>query len=339
MKKYSLSRRAFLRLALLTGIGAGVVALNELTQPVGPVTYFRWMGSGKYQQFFGKPAVVALMECANYQADVTAAVRDVWQLAEMPDVLGKKVLIKPNLIDVIQGQNTTTAPQVVGAVIDVLRESGAAEIVVGDGPGFHQDARSVARNSGILETVEQRGVKFIDLNYDDPQPIPVNDGWLRREEVLWLPRHVVEADLIVSVPKLKCHHWAGVTLSLKNLFGVVPGSRYGWPKNMLHFNSISASILGIYRMLPQMVSVVDGIVGMEGDGPLFGSPVAHGMLAAGNDPLAVDVTCAGLMGFALEEIEHLALGAWAGVGQAAQIELRGVDRARFQRAYQRPPKL
>jgi uncharacterized protein (DUF362 family) len=172
----------------------------------------------------------------------------------------------------------------------------------------------------------QRGVPLVDLNYDDPQPVPVNDGWLRSEQTFWLPRHIIEADMVISVPRLKTHHWTGVSLSMKNLFGVVPGARYGWPKNILHFNGISASILGLYRLLPQVVSVIDGIVGMEGDGPLFGTPVEHGVLAVGQDALAVDVTCARMIGFELEEIEHLALGAWAGVGQARNITVLGERR-------------
>ena len=124
---------------------------------------------------------------------------------------------------------------------------------------------------------------------------------------------------------------------MKNLFGLTPGVRYGWPKSTLHINGMSASILGIYRLLPQVVSVIDGIVGMEGDGPLFGTPVPHGLLAVGKDALAVDTVCARLLGFEVEEIEHLALGAWAGVGQAANIEVRGVEEGIMQRKYQRPP--
>jgi uncharacterized protein (DUF362 family) len=214
---------------------------------------------------------------------------------------------------------------------------GAGDLAVGDGPGFHWDARAVARQVGILDAAARRGVPLVDLNYDDPQPLPVNDGWLRSEQTIWLPRHIVESDIVISVPRLKTHHWTGVSLSMKNLFGVVPGARYGWPKNILHFNGISASILGLYRLLPQVVCVVDGIVGMEGDGPLFGTPVDHGVLAVGQDALAVDVTCARMIGFDLEEIEHLALGAWAGVGQAKNITVLGEPADKFARKYQRPP--
>jgi uncharacterized protein (DUF362 family) len=147
------------------------------------------------------------------------------------------------------------------------------------------------------------------------------------------------ADYIVSVPKLKTHHWAGVTLSLKNLYGVIPGSRYGWPKNMLHINSIQASILGIYTVMPPVLAVVDGIVGMEGDGPLFGTPVEHGVLAVSSDPVAVDIVCTGLMGFDYEDIPHLSIAAWAGLWKSAHIETVGADPASLTRKYQPPPTL
>jgi uncharacterized protein (DUF362 family) len=216
----------------------------------------------------------------------------------------------------------------------MLSELGAAQITVGDGPAFRRDAWPIARGSGLLAVLEARHVPFVDLNYDDPQPVPTRDGWLRRSPVLWLPRHVREADLIVSVPKLKTHHWAVASLSLKNLFGVVPGVRYGWPKNMLHINRFNASILGVYQALPPVVAVVDGIVGMEGDGPLFGTPVAHGLLAAGRDPAAVDVICSGLMGLPLEG--HLEIARKTGIGQTTRIETRGTPRDRLQRVYRRP---
>jgi uncharacterized protein (DUF362 family) len=124
---------------------------------------------------------------------------------------------------------------------------------------------------------------------------------------------------------------------MKNLFGVIPGSRYGWPKNSIHFNGIPLFILGIHQILPPVMAVVDGIIGMEGDGPLFGSPVQHGLLAVGKDAVAVDVVCANLMGFNLDEIEHLSLAAWAGVGQATRIETRGASPEEMKRQYERPP--
>lgn len=333
------SRRTFLRLAALGGIGAGLAVIQRITAPFGPLNYYRWLLRGQAQRWVGAPAIVALGQCAPLYdaAEIARTLRECWRLADMPTVRGKRILIKPNLVDVVENHPATTAPEVVGALVDMLAELGAAEIIVGDGPAFRRDAVAVAEECGLAAILAARGVRFVDLNYDDLEPAPVRDGWLRRAPVLWLPRTARQADLIVSAPKLKTHHWAGVSLSLKNLLGVIPGARYGWPKNAIHIGGISATILSLYQMLPPVVAVVDGIVGIEGDGPLFGEPVAHGLLAVGRDAVAVDVVCAQLMGFEIKEIEHLALAAWAGTGQATRIEARGVPPASLQRRYQRPP--
>jgi hypothetical protein len=87
---------------------------------------------------------------------------------------------------------------------------------------------------------------------------------------LWLPRTVLASDFIVSMPKVKTHHWTGVTLSMKNMFGIVPGGRYGWPKNVLHWAGIHESILDICATVRPQFVIADAIVGMEGDGPLSG---------------------------------------------------------------------
>ena len=110
-----------------------------------------------------------------------------------------------------------------------------------------------------------------------------------------LPATLRRADLIVSLPKLKTHHWVGVTLSLKNFFGVMPGIVYGWPKNVLHHAGIGRSILDITAAVRPHLAIVDGIVGMEGDGPIMGTPRRPGVLVMGTNLPAVDATCARLM--------------------------------------------
>ncbi len=339
MSKPTLSRRAFLRLALLGGIGAGVAVLEKITQPVGAIHFTQWLLRGKYQQYLGPQQIVALGECPGYEADVLGSVREVWGLSGIPSVRGKKVLVKPNLVDLVGDQPSTTAPQVVAAVCDVLQEQGAAHITVGDGPAFRRDAVSVAQQVGLLRALTSRDIPFVDLNYDNPVPVKVRDGWFQDRQYLWLPRSAVEADLIVSAPKLKTHHWADISVSLKNLLGLLPGARYGWPKNSIHIHGIPPTILGLYRLLPPVVAVVDGIVGMQGDGPLFGTPVSHGLLAAGSDLLAVDSICAQLMGYDPAKISYLAMGAFAGLGQMERILVTGVPMEGLKRQYQAPPAI
>ncbi len=125
---------------------------------------------------------------------------------------------------------------------------------------------------------------------------------------LWLPRTVLEADFLVSMPKIKTHHWSGVTLSMKNMFGVVPGARYGWPKNILHWKGIQESILDLCATVPIHFVIADGIVAMEGNGPLNGTPRPLGKIVLADDPVAADATCARLMGFEPGRIAHIREG-------------------------------
>jgi uncharacterized protein (DUF362 family) len=104
---------------------------------------------------------------------------------------------------------------------------------------------------------------------------------------------------------MKTHHWAGATLAMKNLFGVVPGGIYGWPKNVLHWAGIPESIVDLHDLFPKQFAIVDGIVGMEGNGPIQGTPKQAGVLVAGSDVAAVDATCCRIMGIDPAKIEYL----------------------------------
>jgi uncharacterized protein (DUF362 family) len=107
------------------------------------------------------------------------------------------------------------------------------------------------------------------------------------------------------MPKMKTHHWAGVTLSMKNMFGVMPGSYYGWPKNVLHWAGIHTAILDINQSLMPNLAIVDGIVGMEGDGPIMGEPHPVGALIMGRNFPAVDATCTRIMGLNPWKVPYL----------------------------------
>jgi uncharacterized protein (DUF362 family) len=130
----------------------------------------------------------------------------------------------------------------------------------------------------------------------------------------------LNADVIVSMPKVKTHHWAGVTLSLKNMFGVLPGCQYGWPKNLLHWAGIHESILDVCSTVRPHFVIADGIIAMEGNGPLHGSPCHLGRIVFSDDPVAADATCVRLMGLRPFAVPHIAeASAFIGTGQPARI--------------------
>ncbi len=109
------------------------------------------------------------------------------------------------------------------------------------------------------------------------------------------------------MPKMKTHHWVGYTGALKNLYGVIPGIKYGWPKNVLHYAGIPESIFDINASLPKTISIVDGILAMEGDGPIMGSGKPMGLVVVGTNNTAVDATLGRIMGFDPARIGYLQL--------------------------------
>ena len=123
---------------------------------------------------------------------------------------------------------------------------------------------------------------------------------------------------------MKTHHWAGVTLSMKNLFGLMPGNVYGWPKNTLHWAGINECIYDINATVKPHIGIVDGIVGMEGDGPIMGDPVRANVIVMGANLPAVDATCARIMGINPHNVAYLKYAAGRiGSINEANIEQRG----------------
>ncbi len=144
-----------------------------------------------------------------------------------------------------------------------------------------------------------------DLNRDQVMKVPLRADYSRLKH-LWLPRTVLAADFIVSMPKVKAHHWSGVTLSMKNMFGAVPGVKYGWPKNLLHWHGIQQSIVDLVATVAIHFVVADAIVCIEGNGPLAGTARRLDRIVLSDDPVAADATCARLMGLVPERVPHIA---------------------------------
>ena len=227
---------------------------------------------------------------------------------------GKRVVLKPNLVEYHRDKVINTDPRVVAAAIELCQREGAAEVIVAEGPGHWRNVEYLVEASGLGDVLRHYEVPFIDLNHDEPVKT-VNLGRLTRMPHLYLAKTIATADVVISMPKLKTHHWAVATLSLKNLFGTLPGICYGWPKNELHWRGIHNSIVDIALTRTPDLAIVDGIVGMEGDGPLNGTPKPMGVLVMGADLLAVDATCCRPMQLDPTKVGYLVLGAGKKLGQ------------------------
>lgn len=239
------------------------------------------------------------------------------------DVQGKTVVLKPNLVDYIPGVAINTHPMLVLAAAESFRRMGAKCVIVAEGPGHQRDTQLVLSASGYQESLRAQAIRFVDLNRDELVRTRLGANYMGMKS-LWLPRTVLEADFLVSMPKIKAHHWAGVTLSMKNMLGVVPGARYGWPKNILHWKGIQESILDVCATIPIHFVIADGIMAMEGNGPLNGTARPLGKIVLSGDPVAADATCARLMGFEPDRIVHIREGArFLGNASPALIDQAG----------------
>ena len=219
------------------------------------------------------------------------------------DPRGKRVLLKPNLVEFDSATVINTDASVIAAAVEVFQKLGASEVRIGEGPGHRRDTLDLADDARYRSTIPKFESIFTDLNRDD---VSVVRGFAEEPE-FYFANTVLAADLIVSLAKMKTHHWAGATLSMKNFFGLVPGSVYGWPKNRLHQVGIDRSIAGLQGVFPRSFAIVDGIVGMEGNGPIQGVPKQSRVLVMGGDLVAVDSTCCRIMGIEPKKIEYLRL--------------------------------
>ncbi|MDX1578799.1 MAG: DUF362 domain-containing protein [Gemmatimonadota bacterium] len=273
---------------------------------------------------------VAILPAPDYsQPALVDAVRRGLALCGV-DPRGLGIVLKPNLVEHDPSGVINTHPALVAAAIEAFRSEGARDVVVAEGPGHRRDNEHLLRASGLADQLRDMGARYVDLNHDAVRRTRLRSSFTRLGE-LWLPATVLDADLFVSMPKLKTHHWAGATLSMKNLFGIVPGAVYGWPKNPLHWAGLEGSIVDVNAALEgRRFNIVDGVVGMEGNGPIQGEARPVGALVFGEDPVAVDASAARLMSLDPARLPYLAASSlFLGNLEEERIEVRGEDPDRF----------
>ncbi len=246
---------------------------------------------------------VAVLNAEGYSEQLEKTLLDGLRLFPI-DVRGKCVLLKPNLVEDLPDP-VNTNPILIGAAARCFLKLGARRVVVGEGPGHQRDTELVVASAGLEPILREKRIQFVDLNRAEVRRVKLRAIYSGLGE-LWLPCEVLASEFVVSMPKVKTHHWAGVTLSLKNMFGIVPGMKYGWPKNVLHWAGIQESILDIAATVPVHFVIADGITAMEGNGPLQGDPRALRKIVLADDPVAADATCARLMGIEPLRVSHIA---------------------------------
>jgi uncharacterized protein (DUF362 family) len=233
------------------------------------------------------------------------------------DLAGRTMLIKPNLVVPSSAESgATTDPEVVRAVVDLALAGGASEVLIAE--ASPQGAHFEECGYGFFDSYDPQGrVSLVDLG-DPPLVLAPVPGALAYPAIS-VPDLILGEDLVfVSVGKMKVHRETYATLSTKNLFGLpavegyVSNPPYG--RFAMHDRGTTQTIVDLLRLRPVHFAVVDGIWGMEGAGPLMGTPVRTNTVLAGRNPVAVDRVALLAMGLEQWPARHLALAARLGLG-------------------------
>jgi len=246
---------------------------------------------------------------------------------------GDTVLIKPNLCAVRTVESAAiTDPRVCRAIADMVKEIGARPII-GESTSVGADTEEAFQEGGYGR-LREAGYEVIDLKQKGIEmvTIPIPKGKSMKEVAL--PKIVLDVDVIISVPKMKTHDNALVTLSLKNMKGVLPDK---YKRHLHHTFGVFQGVVDLCTVVEPDLTVMDAIVAMEGFGPAFGDPTEMGLVIAGRDPVAVDAVVSAVMGFGPREDQIVDAAVEAGIGTADldEIEVVGEPIAKVQRRFKR----
>jgi uncharacterized protein (DUF362 family) len=336
-----------LKPSALTGEGGTVVCIvrsdfPELADPVAPTSELTY---GQVEQMVRKAVALGELERMIHKAEAERSDASLW------------VVIKPNIVELKKrGSGVITDWRVVKAIITVVHEiAPKARITIAEGgawiPPERTDVREqipwgrigdgfeIAGYRQLLEDDELSGIRLdiVDLNFDEPVETPVPGKWHARE-TYFIPKTILDCDVLIDVPVLKITGTAGMTVAMKNFVGIAPGMVYGWAKmrgyppgsgnpGIPHSDAIlDETIVDLTSLSGVDFCVVDAIVAMERaktdeDG---GRPVRMNTIVAGADVVAVDAVCARLMGMNPDDIEHVTLGHAKGLGIGRLSDIRVV---------------
>lgn len=347
MKKYKVSRRKFIGTATTALIGTSAFGMNLI--------------EGYAQSKTQKKDIVSIVRTK--KRDVTEAVKNAIDLLggiSLVTAGQERILLKPNLV--APDRNYTTNPDVVLAVAKLMLDAGK-QVMIGEGSAaadsfnvidgeqfitkkediLNRMQQYVFDNLGYSRIAKTLNIPLINLHTGEIVEVPLKDGLVARS--VKIHKKLTEVDLVCSIPIMKTHVLATVTLAMKNLIGLYPGKEYFAMRSWLHdralekgSNGVAYEIIDINRSVKTGLSIIDATIAMEGNGPTAGSLVDMGLIIAGTSPLATDMVGASIMGFEIDEIPTFKLAHDLKMipAKMSDIEIRGLSINEVKRPFIRP---
>lgn len=279
---------------------------------------------------------VAVLWCPSYEKELESVIKKAFYHINFNVKPHSKVLLKPNVLGTFRPEEAvTTHPSVIDAVCKVLREK-SAEIYIGDSSGDTARRGSTSRAfkvSGIEEVANKN--KAVLVNFDNTELLKVANPDNKILKEAYIPKIIREADIIINLPKLKTHNFLGYTGAVKNLFGTIPGTK----KSIMHFvmgnpEKFAEMLTDLHNLVKPDFHILDGVTGLEGNGPFRGTPKQSSLIVASRNAFALDVVASGLIGYKPYDIMTNKAALKRGI--VPDIEVIG-DRVKA--VYKKPPKI
>ena len=244
---------------------------------------------------------------------------------------GMRVLLKPNMLtNRNPSQGVTTHPELVRAVIRAVKTAGGQPIV-GDSPASAVKIDWVLQETGFEQLCREEEVPLV--RFENEKPIPLE----RNGYSFSIAREIVEADLIINLPKVKTHVLTTLTAAVKNTYGTLPGyQKATLHKKHLNLRDFSRLVLAVHRAVAPALNIADGIIGMQGAGPSAGTPVNLNFMAASTDAIALDLTLCDLLGINPRAVPYLPPSSGEPLPQIRRLDVEADGRAVSSRKVELP---
>jgi uncharacterized protein (DUF362 family)/Pyruvate/2-oxoacid:ferredoxin oxidoreductase delta subunit len=243
---------------------------------------------------------VSIIRCSNYSNVKNAIKESLNLIGGLEQIVspGDCVLLKPNVLAIrLPEDAVTTHPAVVSAMCELVSEVGGVPII-GDGSGIVKPGSTTTSQafkvSGMEDVASRYGVELINFETYGYAEVEIPDG--RQFSRLYISKAVIEADVIISLPKLKTHELTLYTGAVKNFFGIIPQKSRKQAHILEDRNHFGEAVVDIYSIVKPHLAVMDGVVGMEGNGPSNGTPIFAGVIMASYDCVALDIVASELIG-------------------------------------------
>ena len=270
---------------------------------------------------------VVIQKCHNY--DKTRLFEAIHHIFELLGGIGRYVkegqivLLKPNMLSAKEPERgITTHPMVLEAMIQEVRSVGA-EVWIGDSPsGAIKGIKRFWENTGYRELADRMDVRLVNFEAEGTV--------IRQTETkkYYVAKSIFKADVIINLPKFKTHGFTLYTGAIKNIFGILPGlQKATLHKQFPHPKNFSNILVDLYSLVKPALHVMDGVLGMEGNGPATGDRRQTGLLLASEDGVALDAVASHLMGFGENEIDAICLAGERNLGEnrLEKIQIVGAD--------------